>query len=144
METFDPDGVEQPVFVIGERYETLDEPLGAYRRARLIHASVGVLIVRTETERWVVPPGHAVWMPAGVLHRLSAAGPVEFHSLYVAHGRRAAPAAQQCRRARPTGGSVADRRGRSAARPTASTNPPRVSCKCCWTACRLCALRRWA
>ncbi|REG49165.1 helix-turn-helix protein [Paraburkholderia sp. BL6669N2] len=82
-ETFDPDGVEQPVFVTGERYETLDEPLGAYRRARLIHASAGVLIVRTETERWVVPPGHAVWMPAGLLHRLSAVHPVEFHSLFV-------------------------------------------------------------
>lgn len=84
METFNPDGVEQPVFVTGERYETLDEPLGAYRRARLIHVSAGVLIVRTETERWVVPPGHAVWMPAGLLHRLSAASPVEFHSLHVA------------------------------------------------------------
>jgi AraC-like DNA-binding protein len=89
MGTFDPDGVEQPVFVIGERYQTLDEPLGAYRRARLIHVSAGVLIVRTETERWVVPPGHAVWMPAGLLHRLSAAGPVEFHALYV--GMDAAP-----------------------------------------------------
>ncbi|WP_454873568.1 AraC family transcriptional regulator [Paraburkholderia xenovorans] len=89
METVDPDGVEQPAFVIGEHHETLDEPLGAFRRARLIHASAGVLIVRTETGRWVVPPGHALWIPAGVLHRLSATGPVRFCSLYA--GAEAVP-----------------------------------------------------
>ncbi len=82
MEAFDPDGVEQPVFVTDERYETLDEPWHAYRRARLIHVCTGVLIVRTETERWVVPSGHAVWMLPGVLHRLSAATPVQFYSLF--------------------------------------------------------------
>ncbi len=82
MEILDPDGVEQPAFVIGEHYEKLDEPLSASRRARLMHVSAGVLIVRTQTELWVVPPGHAVWMPAGVLHRLSATGPVRFYSLY--------------------------------------------------------------
>lgn len=82
MGIIDPDGVEHPVFVIGEHYEAIEEPLGAYRRARLIQVNSGVLIVRTETSRWVVPPGHAVWLPAGVLHRLSATHSVNFCSLY--------------------------------------------------------------
>lgn len=92
MAAVDPDGVEQPVFVVGEQYGTLDQPLGAYRRARLIHVSGGVLIVRTETERWVVPSGHAVWLPANVLHRLSASAPVQFCSLYADPDAVALPA----------------------------------------------------
>lgn len=81
-QTFDPDGVGRPVFVVDERYSALDEPWRAYSRARLIHVSAGVLTVRTETVRWVVPPGHALWLMANVQHYLSAAEPVQFHSLY--------------------------------------------------------------
>lgn len=82
MQTFDPDSVERPVFVVDERTDTLDEPWRAYRRARLIHVSAGVLTVRTETGRWVVPPGHALWLTANVQHCLSAVEPVRLHSLY--------------------------------------------------------------
>ena len=81
-QVFDPDGVERPVFVVDERYNVLDEPWRAYRRARLIHVSAGVLTVRTETARWVVPPGHALWLMANVQHYLSAAEPVRLHSLH--------------------------------------------------------------
>ncbi|MFM0735550.1 AraC family transcriptional regulator [Paraburkholderia sediminicola] len=82
MEAFDPDGVARPVFVVEEHYDALDEPWRAYRRARLIHVSAGVLTVRTETGRWVVPQGHALWLMANVQHCLSAAEPVRLHSLY--------------------------------------------------------------
>ncbi|RKE38703.1 AraC-like DNA-binding protein [Paraburkholderia sp. BL23I1N1] len=81
-QAFDPDNVARPVFAVDERYDALDEPWRAYRRARLIHVSAGVLTVRTETGRWVVPPGHALWLMANVQHYLSAAEPVRFHSLY--------------------------------------------------------------
>ncbi|MFP3566735.1 AraC family transcriptional regulator [Paraburkholderia sp. SIMBA_030] len=93
MEVFEPDGFERSVFVVEERYDALDEPWHAYRRARLIHANEGVLTVRTETGRWVVPPGHAVWMMANVLHRLTAAEPVRLYSLYA--DADAAPLAEQ-------------------------------------------------
>lgn len=82
MEAFDPNGVDQTVFVVGERHDTLDEPWRAYRHARLIHVSDGVLTVRTETGRWVVPPGHAVWIVPNVLHCLHATRPVQLYSLY--------------------------------------------------------------
>jgi len=84
MEAFDPDGIEQAVFVVGERHETLDEPWRAYRRARLIHVSDGVLTVRTDAGRWVVPPGRALWLVANTLHCLHAARPVQLYALYVA------------------------------------------------------------
>lgn len=84
MEAFDPDGVEQTIFVVDERHETLDEPWQACARARLIHVSDGVLTVRTETGRWVVPPGHAVWIVPNVPHCLCATRPVQLYSLYAA------------------------------------------------------------
>lgn len=81
-EAFDPDDVEPPVFVVDERYDMLDAPWCAYRRARLIHVSSGVLTVRTESGRWVIPSGHALWLTANVLHCLSAGAPVRLHALY--------------------------------------------------------------
>ncbi|CAD6517289.1 HTH-type transcriptional regulator NimR [Paraburkholderia metrosideri] len=81
-EAFDPDGIEQAVFVVGGHHETLDEPWHALRRARLIYVSDGVLTVRTDSSRWVVPPGHAVWIVANVLHSLSATRRVQSYSLY--------------------------------------------------------------
>jgi AraC-like DNA-binding protein len=83
-EAFDPDGIEPAVFVVGERHAALDEPWRAYRRARLIHVSEGVLTVRTEAGRWVVPPARALWIVANTLHCLHATRPVQLYSLYVA------------------------------------------------------------
>jgi AraC-like DNA-binding protein len=83
-EAFDPDGIEQAVFVVGGRHPALDEPWRAYRRARLIHVSEGVLTVRTEAGRWVVPPARALWIAANTLHCLHATQPVQLYSLYVA------------------------------------------------------------
>ncbi|MEZ0606677.1 helix-turn-helix transcriptional regulator [Paraburkholderia sp. IW21] len=81
-EAFDPNGVEHPVFVVDERYDVLDAPWRAYRRTRLIHVSAGVLTVRAESGRWVIPSGHALWLTANVLHCLSAGEPVRLHVLY--------------------------------------------------------------
>ncbi|MGF6916454.1 AraC family transcriptional regulator [Paraburkholderia sp. 40] len=83
-EAFDPDGIGQAVFVVGERHATLDEPWRAYRRARLIYVSEGVLTVRTASGRWVVPPARALWIAANTLHCLHATRPVQSYSLYVA------------------------------------------------------------
>lgn len=45
--------------------------------------------VRTGSGYWLLPPSHALWMPAGVLHEVRANGPVEIRTLYVqpAHAR---------------------------------------------------------
>lgn len=92
-EVFDPDGIARPVFVVEERDDALGQPWRVYRCVRLIHVSSGVLTVRTETCRWVVPPGHGLWLMANVPHYLSAAEPVRFRSLYA--DSNAAPLATQ-------------------------------------------------
>ncbi|MCC8395342.1 helix-turn-helix transcriptional regulator [Paraburkholderia sp. MMS20-SJTR3] len=83
-EAFDPDSTDRAVFVVSERHPALDEPWRANRRARLIHVSDGVLTVRTEAGRWVVPPGRALWLVADTLHSSHAKRGVRFYSLYVA------------------------------------------------------------
>jgi AraC-like DNA-binding protein len=50
---------------------------------QLIHASAGVLMVWTERGSWVVPSRWAVWVPAGIRHRIRAAAPASFRTIYV-------------------------------------------------------------
>lgn len=57
---------------------------------QLVYASAGVLLVETETGAWIVPPARAVWVPAGVTHRLTARGRVQLRTVYIARNVRAA------------------------------------------------------
>ncbi|MCC8400504.1 AraC family transcriptional regulator [Paraburkholderia sp. MMS20-SJTN17] len=100
-EVFDPHGIEQAVFVIGERHASLDEPWRAERRARLIHVNEGVLTVHTESGRWVVPPARALWIVANTLYCLHATRPVHLYSLYVATDSASDPAADPAPDAEP-------------------------------------------
>ena len=43
--------------------------------------------VRTASGYWLLPPSHALWMPAGVVHGIRAKGPVEMRTLYVQPAR---------------------------------------------------------
>jgi len=52
-------------------------------RAQLAYAERGVIRVATEQGVWVTPPERAVWVPAGVEHRVEMQGAVRMHSLYV-------------------------------------------------------------
>jgi AraC-like DNA-binding protein len=55
-----------------------------HRRAQLVHAARGLMTVRTEEGAWVVPPGSAVWMPAGVEHWIDCAGALQMRSVWLA------------------------------------------------------------
>lgn len=59
-------------------------PRHSHRRAQLVHASTGVMTVTTASGAFVVPPHRAVWMPAGVEHRIDAHGVVAMRTVYVA------------------------------------------------------------
>jgi AraC-like DNA-binding protein/quercetin dioxygenase-like cupin family protein len=52
-------------------------------RAQLLHALSGVVTVSTEAGRWMVPPDHAMWIPAGVVHSVEMLGDVSMRSVYV-------------------------------------------------------------
>lgn len=53
---------------------------------QLLYAASGVLEAGTDRHACVVPPRHAVWLPAGVMHSARARTPVVFRSLYLEPG----------------------------------------------------------
>ncbi len=58
-------------------------PLHQHGRSQLLHALSGVVTVATSEGRWMVPPEHALWIPAGVPHSVEMLGAVMMRSLYV-------------------------------------------------------------
>lgn len=62
----------------GHRIDWHDHP-----RAQLAYAERGVIRVATAEGVWITPPERAVWVPAGVRHRVEMSGQVRMHSLYV-------------------------------------------------------------
>jgi hypothetical protein len=58
---------------------------------QLIYATSGVMSVHTGDGTWVIPPDRAVWVPAGVPHRLELAGRVAIRTLYLRAGLVALP-----------------------------------------------------
>lgn len=72
-----------------------DMPANAYipphthRRAQLLHATAGVMLIRAENGSWVVPPGCAVWVPPAVFHDIRMANqPVAMRTIFVEPGLR--------------------------------------------------------
>ncbi|MFC3225898.1 AraC family transcriptional regulator [Marinibaculum pumilum] len=58
-------------------------PPHRHRRAQLIYAATGVLRVSTASGTWITPPQRAVWMPAGIEHRIDMVGAVAMRTLYL-------------------------------------------------------------
>jgi len=56
----------------------------AHSKHQLIYAVQGVMVVRAEAGRWVVPPTRAIWMRAGMTHEIRCVGEVHMRSLLVA------------------------------------------------------------
>jgi AraC-like DNA-binding protein len=54
-----------------------------HKRAQLIFASSGVMVVKTHEGTWVIPPQRAVWVPSGVEHETRTIGAVEMRTVYV-------------------------------------------------------------
>lgn len=78
----DPDASQRQIFVLAERYDSIDGPWHSHRRAQLIYASKGVLTVQSEMGLWVVPPQRGVWIPPGTAHKISADSEFWLHTLY--------------------------------------------------------------
>ncbi len=51
--------------------------------AQLVYAETGVFMMNTQEGRWIVPPDHAFWVPAGIEHSMQTQGPVSIRILYV-------------------------------------------------------------
>ncbi len=54
-----------------------------HRRAQLVFATSGVMVVWTRQGTWVVPPNRAAWMPAETEHSIRSRGDVAMRTLYI-------------------------------------------------------------
>ncbi|WP_245409745.1 AraC family transcriptional regulator [Pararhizobium haloflavum] len=61
-------------------------PLHRHSRSQLLHALSGVVMISTALGRWMVPPDHAVWIPAGIDHSVEMFGDVGMYSVYIKPG----------------------------------------------------------
>lgn len=58
-------------------------PEHSHSRSQLLHALTGVATVSTALGRWMVPPEHALWIPARTVHSVDILGDVQMYSIYV-------------------------------------------------------------
>ncbi len=69
-----------------------DYPHGAFiathrhRRAQLLYAIEGVMLIEAQAGRWVVPPTRAVWLDAGLEHTVRMSGNVRMRTVFVESG----------------------------------------------------------
>ena len=73
-----------PVFGVTVRYPADHVvPLHTHSYGHLIYANRGLLRVEAESGQWLVPPTAAVWLPAGVAHRLVVPVALQAYGLFV-------------------------------------------------------------
>lgn len=76
--------VPRPIAALADEYPNgYHDPRHSHRRAQLIYATSGIILVITEEASFVVPPQRAVWVPAGVEHEAYARRHVSIRTLYV-------------------------------------------------------------
>ena len=56
----------------------------SHLRAQLLYATAGLMMAAAEDGNWVVPEGHALWIPPGLPHAVAMHGAVAMCSAYVA------------------------------------------------------------
>ena len=80
----DYQSVARPVAAMPADYRR-GHQIALHRHARhqLLLSAGGVAEVRSEGNCWVVPPGRAVWIPAGIAHSVSILTATTLNSLYI-------------------------------------------------------------
>ncbi|PRD45847.1 AraC family transcriptional regulator [Phyllobacterium phragmitis] len=77
--------IEGPVVALPTEYPDGHlVPRHSHSRSQLLYALAGVVLVTTDAGRWMVPPEHAIWLPAGVHHAVEILGAVSMRSIYIA------------------------------------------------------------
>ncbi|MBT9382243.1 helix-turn-helix transcriptional regulator [Pseudooceanicola sp. CBS1P-1] len=79
-----PSDPSQPQAARRDYPHGLDLGAHAHAGAQLIHATRGVMEIRTDRALWLVPPGQGLLMPARTPHEMRARGPVSLRTLYFA------------------------------------------------------------
>lgn len=61
-------------------------------RGQLLSVTAGLMVAMTDTGTWMVPAGHALWLPAGISHDVAMHGDVVTSAVYVARDAARTPA----------------------------------------------------
>ena len=78
------DQVDRPLAAFARDYREGEAvPRHMHDRAQLLWATRGVMRIATDAAGFVVPPGHALWMPAGEPHRVDLQGEVAMRALFL-------------------------------------------------------------
>ena len=94
-----PELTDLPRPVYGHAESLPNRVLGYRHRhawVQFAYAAEGVLEVHTDDARYIAPPQRAVWIPAGIPHRIRCAAKTAVRSLYISHTTLEAPH-QRCR-----------------------------------------------
>jgi AraC-like DNA-binding protein/mannose-6-phosphate isomerase-like protein (cupin superfamily) len=76
--------VDRPLVGFARDYPDGDTvPRHTHDRAQLLYATQGVMRIATDAAAFVVPPGHALWMPQGEPHRVGIEGAVAMRALFL-------------------------------------------------------------
>ena len=79
------EGANAPVVALSDIFPAGHSvPSHQHSRAQLLYPLKGVVSVLTAEGRWMVPPEHALWIPARLIHAVHMHGDVAMHSIYVA------------------------------------------------------------
>lgn len=78
------DTAQEPVYALGHLYAAgMRTPVHSHRKTQLWHARRGVVVVSTRDQRWMIPPGHGLLIPAGLQHSSETISEVEMQSIYI-------------------------------------------------------------
>ena len=76
--------VPRPVAALAESFARgAIIPAHSHKRDQLIFAVQGTMTVQASRGLWILPPSHALWVPAGVVHQIRMGGRVEMRTLYI-------------------------------------------------------------
>jgi len=81
IDTVEDDIVIRSLYVIYPEGQRIHEHIHTWHQ--LIYPSTGVIAVHTDRGSWVVPSQRAVWVPAGIKHKMEIPGSVEVRSIYL-------------------------------------------------------------
>ncbi|MBI1218072.1 MAG: helix-turn-helix domain-containing protein [Rhodobacteraceae bacterium] len=77
--------VQRPVVARGMAYAAgTIVPAHSHARAQLLYGATGAVMAETPSGAWMMPPDHALWIPAGMVHQVRMMGAVQVQSLYFA------------------------------------------------------------
>ena len=63
--------------------ESHEEDWHFHNRGQLLYASAGIMDVTTTSGTHVVPPQRALWLPAGLAHKVRANTDLSFRTVYI-------------------------------------------------------------